>query len=123
MLKIPYPMVEKKSWMMEDLRYHQFMKVIEWKTLMGVELSPLDCTAPENIICFIRCNCNVSKKKKLALPPFVAEGDTGFHVFPLVVIAMELSARIVTMREVLSDEDSVRSDEEANRNIFDICEV
>ncbi|CAB4056417.1 unnamed protein product [Lepeophtheirus salmonis] len=54
------------------------LQVIEWKTLMGVELRPLDwgwklsnnnytsimvdfSAAPDNILRVIRCNCNVSK--------------------------------------------------------------
>ncbi|CAB4064144.1 unnamed protein product [Lepeophtheirus salmonis] len=100
----------KGNWMVEDLRYHQFMtaaamsktrikpqspaptkkcnkyhflrirlQVIEWKTWMGVELSPLDwgwklynnsyepimtdfSAAPDNIPRLIRGKCNVSKK-------------------------------------------------------------
>ena len=59
------------------LRMH--LQVIEWKTLMDVELDPLNWgwrlsngsyepimsdinPAPENILNFIRCNCNISKK-------------------------------------------------------------
>ena len=60
------------------MRVH--LQVIEWKTLMSVELNPLDwgwklsnghyClimtdlnAAPDNILRFIQCNCNVSKKR------------------------------------------------------------
>ena len=55
------------------------LQVIEWKTLMSVELNPLDwrwklsnghyCpimtdlnAAPDNILRSIRCNCNIFKK-------------------------------------------------------------
>ena len=64
-------------------KYHSMrvhLQVIKWKTLMSVELNPLDwgwklsnghyCpimtdlnAAPGNILRFIQCNCNISKKR------------------------------------------------------------
>ena len=64
-------------------KYHSMrvhFQVIEWKTLMSVELNPLDwgwklsnghyCpimtdlnAAPDNILRCIPCNCNISKKR------------------------------------------------------------
>ena len=60
-----------------------------------------------------------SLKKVLVVPTFVAADDTVYHVFLRVVIAMEWSAKIVTMNEVSSDEESVGSDQDADGNIFD----
>ena len=65
-------------------KYHSMrvhLQVIKWKTLMSVELNPLDwgwklsnghyCpimtnlnAAPGNILRFIQCNCNISKKRQ-----------------------------------------------------------
>ncbi|CAB4060763.1 unnamed protein product [Lepeophtheirus salmonis] len=78
--------------------------------------------APDNILRVIRCNCNISKISHV-VPMFVAAGDVGFHVFPLVVIAMVLSVRIFHPEEVSSDEESVGSDEDAHISIFDILDV
>ncbi|CAB4063076.1 unnamed protein product [Lepeophtheirus salmonis] len=52
----------------------------------------------------------------LAVPTFVAAGDMGFHVFRLVVIAIELSAIIVTMRMF----DQTKTVVELKRNQIEI---
>ena len=108
------------------LRIH--LQVIEWKTLMGVELNPLDWgwklsnksyepimtdlnAAPDEIHRFIRCNCSISKKspcntnvcscKRHGLPCVSACGNCNG-------VECENSVE----QEVSSDEDSVQSDEE-----------
>ena len=107
------------------LRIH--LQVIEWKTLMGVELNPLDWgyepimtdlnAAPDDILRFIRCNCSISKKspcntnvcscKRHGLPCVSACGNCNG-------VECENSVQ----QEVSSDEDSVQSDEEQLLSLF-----
>ena len=82
-----------------SMRAH--LQVIEWKTLMSVELNPLDwewklsnghyCpimtdlnAAPDNILRFIRCNCNIFKKNVHAVLILAVAKSMVLSVFLLV---------------------------------------
>ncbi|CAF2743939.1 unnamed protein product [Lepeophtheirus salmonis] len=122
--------------MMEDLRCHQFRKTAATSktTIKPQSLAPTKnaamslfanpspayhdrfMTAPDNILHLIGCNCNVSKISLCST-----------NVCSCSVSAfgncIGVECENCDHEEVSSDKDSVGSDEEADRNIFDIFDV
>lgn len=114
------------------LRVH--LQVIEWKTLMSVQLNPLDwgwklsngnydpvmtdlSAAPDNILRFIRCNCNSSKKN----PCSTNTCSCRKHGLPCVSACGDCNGVDCENceNEIDMDDDS---DEEEDRNIFDVLD-
>ena len=108
------------------------LQVIEWKILMSIELNPLDwgwklsnghyCpimmdlnAAPDNILRCIRCNCNISKKR----PCSTNTGSCKKH--GLVCVSACGNCNEIDCENCENEVDiGDFSDEEENKNIFDV---
>ena len=114
-------------------KYH-FLQIqlqkTEWKTLMSVQLNPLnsDCklsnrsydsvmtslsAALENILHFIRCNCNSSKKN----PRITSTCSCRKHGFPCISVCGDCNGANCRNYENEIDMDG-GSDEKQDRNIY-----
>ena len=115
------------------LRIH--LQAVEWKTLMSVELNPLDwgwklsdgsydpimtdlSAAPDNILRFIRCNCNVTKKSPCSTNVCSCRRH-GLQCVSACGNCIGVECENCDNDEVSSDEESVGSDQDADGNIFD----
>ena len=116
-------------------KYHSMrvhLQVTEWKTLMSVELNPLDwgwklsnghyCpimtdlnVAPDNILRFIRCNCNISKKRPCST------NTCSCKKHGLVCVSACANCNGIDCENCENEVDMDDfSDEEEDRNIFDV---
>lgn len=95
---------------------------------MSVKLNPLDWgwkLSKRLLITFFDLSDVILTfpRKFIAVPTFVTASNTGYHVFLCEVIAMEWSAKSVTMTNFHQMGTVLEIKRKEGRNIFDIYEI